>query len=233
MAMTGDMGQRVARRRMVQEQLVRFGITDARVLDAMGSVARHRFVDDVLANRAYGPNALPIGGGQTISHPRIVALMSQSLRLTGRERVLEIGTGSGYQTAVLSRLASEVFSLERLPALLRRAAVRLAESGCHNVQLRAGAGLEWPDAAPFDCILASAAAPEVPGRLLAQLAPHGRLVLPVGRDGRQQLLLLERNGDEITTTALGPCRFVPLLGPEPLPATGGRPSALQDRNHAV
>jgi protein-L-isoaspartate(D-aspartate) O-methyltransferase len=231
MAMTSDMGQRVARRRMVQEQLLRYGITDRRVLDAMGGIARHRFVDDILANRAYGPNALPIGGGQTISHPRIVALMSQALQFAGHERVLEIGTGSGYQTAVLSRLAAEVWSLERLPQLARRAAARLAEAGITNVHLAVGAGLEWPDAAPFDCILASAAAPEVPGRLLAQLGPGGRLVLPVGRGGRQQLLLLERRGDEITTQTLGPCRFVPLLGPEP-PRTGER-SPLQDRTQTV
>jgi protein-L-isoaspartate(D-aspartate) O-methyltransferase len=213
MALTGDTRMSVARRRMVQEQLARHGIADARVLDAMGRVARHRFVDDVLANRAYGPNALPIGGGQTISHPRVVALMTQALALQGDERVLEIGTGSGYQTAVLSLLAREVWSLERLPALARRAALRLAEQGCTNVQLRCSAALGWPDAAPFDCILASAAAPEVPGRLLAQLAPGGRLVLPVGRAGRQQLLLLSRGDDEVTTTTLGPCRFVPLLGP--------------------
>lgn len=213
MSLTGEMRFRVARRRMVDEQLVRHGITDRRVLDAMGRIARHRFVDDVLGPRAYSPHALPIGGGQTISHPRIVALMSQSLMLEGTERVLEIGTGSGYQTAVLSFLARDVFSLERLPVLAARAASRLREMGCTNVHLRSDAALGWSDAAPFDAILASAAAPEVPGKLLAQLAPGGRLVLPVGRGGRQQLLLLVRRGEAVTTTSLGPCRFVPMLGP--------------------
>ena len=207
------MMQRVARRRMVEEQLQRHGIHDARVLEAMGAVARHRFVDDVLAPRAYGPNALPIGGGQTISHPRIVALMTQALDLRGDERVLEVGTGSGYQTAILALLARAVFSLERLPELAARALQRLGELGCRNVQVRVDPGLCWPEAAPFDAILASAAAPEVPGRLLEQLAPEGRLVLPVGRGARQQLLLLERQGDVVVTTGLGPCRFVPLLGP--------------------
>ena len=206
------MKQRVARRRMVEEQLARHGIHDARVLEAMGQVARHCFVDEVLAPRAYGPNALPIGGGQTISHPRVVALMTQALRLRGPERVLEIGTGSGYQTAILSLLAREVWSLERLPELAERAAKRLAEMGRHNVHVRPDAGLAWPEAAPFDAIVVSAAAPEVPGRLLEQLDRDGRLVLPVGRGARQQLLLLTRHGDEIATASLGPCRFVPLLG---------------------
>ncbi len=232
MAMMADIKLRVARRRMVQEQLLRHGIHDRRVLDAMNQVARHNFVDDVFAPRAYGPNALPIGGGQTISHPRIVALMTQALELCGTERVLEIGTGSGYQTAVLSLLVAEVWSLERLPALAARATLRLNEMGARNVHLRVDAGLGWPDAAPFDAILASAAAPEVPGRLLAQLAPGGRAVLPVGRGGRQQLLLLHRQGDEVTTRNLGPCRFVPLLGPNAA-RSGHGPSAGQDAIEAV
>jgi protein-L-isoaspartate(D-aspartate) O-methyltransferase len=198
---------------MVDEQLVRHGITDQRVLNAMGRIPRHHFVDEVLAARAYSANALPIGGGQTISHPRVVAFMLQKLELQGTERVLEIGTGSGYQTAVLSLLAREVYSLERLPVLATRAAARLRALGRDNVQVRADAALGWVDAAPFDAILSSAAAPEVPGRLLAQLSPSGRLVLPVGRGRRQQLLLLVRRGDAITTRSLGPCRFVPMLGP--------------------
>jgi protein-L-isoaspartate(D-aspartate) O-methyltransferase len=222
MSLTGEMRFRVARRRMVQEQLVRHGITDARVLDAMGRIPRHGFVDEVLASRAYGPNALPIGGGQTISHPRIVALMTQALELRGEERVLEIGTGSGYQTAVLAALAREVYSLERLPALAARAVLRLQEIGVANVHVRADGGLGWPEAAPFDAILASAAAPEVPGQLLAQLSPTGRLVLPLGRANRQQLVLLERRGDVVTSHNLGPCRFVPMLGPGP--AAGGATS---------
>jgi len=210
--MTGEMSLRVARRRMVEEQLQRHGVTDGRVLDAMGRIPRHQFVDDVLVTRAYTPHALPIGGGQTISHPRVVALMTQALGLRGHERVLEIGTGSGYQTAVLALLVSEVYSLERLPALSQRAAQRLQSLGCANVFLRVDGGLGWPEAAPFDAILASAAAPEVPGRLLEQLADGGRLVLPVGRGTRQMLLLLERHGEEVTTRGLGPCRFVPMQG---------------------
>lgn len=232
--MMGDMRLRVARRRMVHEQLERHGIHDARVLEAMGRVARHEFVDEVFASRAYGPNALPIGGGQTISHPRIVALMSQSLALRGTERVLEIGTGSGYQTAVLSVLASEVWTLERIPALAERAAARLRALGVTNVHYRVDAGLGWEDQAPFDGILASAAAPEVPGRLLAQLAPGGRLVLPVGRGTRQNLLVLQRRGEEVTTRNLGPCRFVPMLGPTGTrPARDSGPSAGQDGAHPV
>jgi protein-L-isoaspartate(D-aspartate) O-methyltransferase len=234
MSLTGDLRLRVARRRMVEEQLVRHGITDPRVLDAMRRVARHRFVDEVLAARAYTANALPIGGGQTISHPRVVAQMTQALGLVGDERVLEVGTGSGYQTAVLALLAREVYSLERLPSLAARAALRLGEMGCRNVHLRADAGLSWAEAAPFDAILASASAPEVPGRLLAQLAPGGRLVLPVGRGARQQLLLLTRRGNEVTTRALGACRFVPMRGPEPagraregrVPWTGDEPPRI-------
>jgi protein-L-isoaspartate(D-aspartate) O-methyltransferase len=225
MAMTSEMS--VARRRMVQEQLVQYGIRDERVLDAMGRVPRHRFVDPVLAARAYSPNALPIGGGQTISHPRVVAFMTQALGLQGSERVLEIGTGSGYQTVILALLAREVWSLERLPQLAARALTRLREMGCTNVHLRCDAGLGWPDAAPFDAILASASAPEVPGQLLAQLTPDGgRLVLPVGRGTRQQLLVLERRGVAVTSRSLGSCRFVPLLGPRQDAAnrSGGTPA---------
>lgn len=211
--MTGEMSLRVARRRMVEEQLQRHGISDGRVLDAMGRIPRHHFVDDVLVTRAYTPHALPIGGGQTISHPRIVALMCQALQLHGHERVLEIGTGSGYQTAVLALLAREVYSLERLPALGARAAQRLQGLGYANVFLKVDGGLAWPEAAPFDAIVASAAAPEVPGRLLEQLADGGRLVLPVGRGGKQLLLLLQRRGQEVTTQGLGRCHFVPMMGP--------------------
>ena len=221
MALSRDSKLAVARRRMVEEQLVRFGIRDPRVLDVMTRVPRHRCVAPVLAPRAYGSHALPIGGGQTISHPRIVALMCEALQLQGHERVLEIGTGSGYQTAVLALLTREVWSTERLPELAERAARVLAEMGLANIHLRTSASLAWPEAAPFDIIVASAAAPEVPGVLLQQLEPGGRLVLPVGRESRQQLLLLTRRGGEVVSRSLGHCRFVPLLGP--VTSSAGRP----------
>jgi len=229
MSLTGEFKLRVARRRMVHEQLIRHGIHDTRVLDVMGRLARHRFVDDVLAARAYSSNALPIGGGQTISHPRIVALMTQALALRGTEKVLEIGTGSGYQTAVLASLAREVYSLERIPALAERAAMRLRELGFQNVHLRSEAGLGWPEQAPFDAIVASAAAPEVPGRLLDQLGAGGRLVLPIGRKSRQHLMLLVRRGDTVTSYDMGSCRFVPMLGPANARAGAGASTGADDR----
>ena len=215
MALNGDARWRVARRRMVEEQLVSHGIQDERVLDAMGRLPRHLFLDPVLGPRAYSANALPIGGGQTISNPRVVAVMCEALALRGTERVLEIGAGCGYQTALLCMLAREVWSLERISELAQAAAQRLADLGLSNFHLRADPGLAWPEEAPFDAIVASAAAPEVPGRLLAQLGPRGRLVLPVGRETRQQLLLLVRHRDAVVTTSLGSCKFVPLLGPRP------------------
>jgi protein-L-isoaspartate(D-aspartate) O-methyltransferase len=201
------------RERMVKEQLAARGISDDRVLDAINRVPRHRFVDEGLQHRAYGDYPLPIGEEQTISQPYIVGLMTSLLELTGREKVLEVGTGSGYQTAVLAELSRRVCSIERLPRLADRAR-RLVESmGYTNVWIRVGNGaLGWSDEAPFDRILVAAAGPSVPAPLIDQLGEGGRLVAPVGDAESQTLTLVERRGGEVTTRALGECRFVPLVG---------------------
>lgn len=203
-----------ARVRMVDEQLVARGITDERVLAAMRRVPRERFVLPEDLARAHDDGPLAIGYGQTLSQPFIVALMSQALELAGGERVLEIGAGSGYQSALLAALAREVFALELLPPLRARAAGVLAELGCANVCLRAGDGRAgWPEAAPFDAILAAAAAERVPPAWLTQLAPGGRLLLPVGTR-QQELLCIRRTSDGFVEQRLGAVRFVPLLGTE-------------------
>ena len=210
---TGESAFARERARMVQEQLVARGISDQRVLDAMNRVPRHRFVEEGLRHRAYGDYPLPIGEEQTISQPYIVGLMTSLLELTGREKVLEIGTGSGYQTAVLAELSRRVCSIERLPRLADRAR-RLVESmGYTNVWIRVGNGaLGWRDEAPFDRILVAAAGPNVPAPLIDQLGEGGRLVVPVGDAESQILTLVERRGGDVTTRALGECRFVPLVG---------------------
>lgn len=201
------------RKAMVAEQLVRRGITDPAVLAAMGRVPRERFVPEELAASAYEDRALAIDCGQTISQPYIVALMTQALQLRGTERVLEIGAGSGYQTAVLAELAGEVVAIERHEELASQAVARLAELGYRNVLLQVGDGsqgcLEY---APYGGILVAAAASAVPDDLLAQLAPAGTLVIPVGdRDGQSLLAVRKENGRVVTTTLSG-CRFVPLIG---------------------
>ena len=191
------------------------GIHDERVLHAFEQVPRHLFVPEVLRGEAESDRPLPIGFGQTISQPFIVAFMTQALRLAGQERVLEVGTGSGYQTAILALLAREVWSVEIVPELSERAGAMLRALELHNVRLRVGDGREgWPEAAPFDRIVVTAAPAEVPPALLAQLAPGGRLVIPVGADPElQQLELVVRGEDGVTTTThLLPVRFVPLIG---------------------
>lgn len=198
---------------MVETQLVTRGIHDPRVLDAMRKVPRHLFVDEALAAQAYADHPLPIGEKQTISQPYIVALMTEALGLEGHEKVLELGTGSGYQTAVLAELADRVFTIERIPSLLHRAREVLNSLGYRNVVYRVGDGtLGWPEEAPFDAILVSAGAPRVPQPLVDQLSMGGRLVLPMGDRLSQELILVERVPEGIRKTTLGGCRFVDLVG---------------------
>jgi protein-L-isoaspartate(D-aspartate) O-methyltransferase len=204
-----------ARARMVESQLRKRGIVDERVLAAMGEVPREAFVGERRRDQAYVDAALPIGAEQTISQPWIVAAILQALALTGSERVLEVGTGSGYSTCLLGRLAEHVVSVERHSSLARAAAEHLRATGSHNVELMVGDGSRGvPAKAPFDAIAVHAAAPAVPPALLEQLADDGRLVLPLVSGKEEMLTLLRRHGAEIETTALSPCRFVPLIGAE-------------------
>ena len=201
------------RTRMVDEQIARRGIADERVLAAMRRVPRHLFVDEALRDRAYGDHALQIGEAQTISQPYIVALMSSLLELTGQEKVLEIGTGSGYQTAVLAELARRVCSIERLPRLAERARATLEALGYDNVWVRVGNGtLGWPDQGPFDRIIVTAGGPAVPPPLVQQLADGGRMALPVGSADNQVLTIVENVGGEIRQRTHGECKFVKLVG---------------------
>jgi protein-L-isoaspartate(D-aspartate) O-methyltransferase len=198
---------------MIEKQLRRRGISDAAVLRAMTAVPRHEFVPEELRRNAYDDLPLPIGGGQTISQPYIVAAMTAALHLLPDERVLEIGTGCGYQAAVLSRLAMEVFTIERRVELAATASARLARLGYSNAHVHCGDGtLGLPEFAPFDAILVAAAAPAVPKPLLSQLAEGGRMILPVGDAQHQELRLIEKRGDAFPAKMLEGCRFVPLVG---------------------
>lgn len=201
------------RQLMVESQIRRRGVTQQQVLDAMATVPRHEFVPPFWTNQAYADEPLPIGQGQTISQPYIVAAMVASLALTGSEKVLEIGTGCGYQAAVLSLLAREVHSVEILPDLARPAAERLERLGYSNVHVHSGDGtLGWRESAPFDAILIAAAAPAVPEPLLQQLALGGRLIAPVGSEDQQELQLITKREGKWMVRETGPCRFVPLMG---------------------
>lgn len=201
------------REQMVSQQLAARDISDQRVLDAVRALPRHRFVPRSEQRHAYEDRPLRIGRGQTISQPYIVALMTQLLGLEGHERVLEIGTGSGYQAALLAHLAAEVHTIERHASLAERAAVVLDQLGLDNVHIHIGDGsLGWPEAAPYDAIIATAAAPRAPQALLDQLADGGRLVLPVGAGTRQSLQVWRRDGDTLTHEDIVPVAFVPLIG---------------------
>ncbi|TEU01731.1 MAG: protein-L-isoaspartate(D-aspartate) O-methyltransferase [Dehalococcoidia bacterium] len=188
-------------------------ISDRRVLDAIAKVPRERFVPEEVRVHAYENRPLPIGYGQTISQPLIVALMTQALGLVGNEKVLEVGTGSGYQAALLSHLAGEVFSVERVAQLAQRAQRTLAELGFTNVRVRvADEALGWPEEAPYHGIIVTAGAPRVPQELLEQLATGGRMVIPVGSRDLQELVSVVESPEGPVLTNLGPCRFVPLMG---------------------
>lgn len=201
------------RDRMVQEQLIPRGISDTNVLEAMRSVPRHFFVDDALRSRAYGDFPLPIASGQTISQPYIVAAMTQALALTGSERILEIGTGSGYQAAVLSRLCSQVYTVERINVLLAGSRRVFDQLRYFNIMAKLDDGtLGWAEHGPYDAIMVTAGGPEIPRPLIDQLADQGRLVIPVGDQNLQVLQLVEKNGDEIVVHDLERVRFVDLVG---------------------
>jgi protein-L-isoaspartate(D-aspartate) O-methyltransferase len=201
------------RRAMVEDQVRRRGVASPRVLEAMLSVPRHEFVPAEFQADAYADKPLPIGEGQTISQPFMVGAMTQALELTGSERVLEIGTGSGYQAAVLSLLAREVISIESHTSLALAAQERLVRLGYANVHVHNGDGsLGFADAAPYDAILIAAAAPEIPPLLASQLCDGGRLVIPVGSQENQELLQARKESGVLHTRALFDCKFVPLLG---------------------
>jgi len=198
---------------MVEEQLVHRGVTDERVLTAMRRIPRHLFVEEPLRDRAHGDHPLPIGEEQTISQPYIVGFMTQLLELRGQEKVLEVGTGSGYQTAVLAELARRVCSIERLPRLAERARGLLEQLGYDNVWVRVGSGtLGWPDEAPFDRILVTAGGPSIPPPLFQQLVEGGRMVVPVGDVANQTLTVVEKIRGEMKTRPYGDCKFVKLVG---------------------
>lgn len=201
-----------ARRQMVDQQLARRGVRDRRVLGAMAEVPRHRFVPLGYRHLAYDDSALPIGECQTISQPYMVAVMTEALRLEPTSRVLEIGTGSGYQTAVLAEIAAEVFTVERFETLSEPARSLVSELGYRNVRFRVDDGSRgWPEAAPFDAILVTAAAREIPEALKEQLTTDGRLVIPLGDRSLQELVRISRAGGEWRQEPITPCRFVPLV----------------------
>jgi protein-L-isoaspartate(D-aspartate) O-methyltransferase len=203
----------IARKNMVDEQLVRRGVNDQRVLNAFLEVPRHKFVEEYLKYKAYDDYPLSIGYGQTISQPYMVALMTEAINPQPEERILEIGTGSGYQSAILSRLCSAVYTIERISALASRARKALDDLGYFNVHIRVGDGtMGLPQDAPYDGIIVTAGAPHVPEALIGQLKEDGRLIIPVGDEGIQELRRIIRTKDGVKEESLGGCRFVKLIG---------------------
>ena len=208
-----DVSFELLRRAMVDEQLVRRGIKDGRVLEAMATVPRHRFVDPALSEHAYEDRPLAIGYGQTISQPYMVARATELAAPQPTDRALEVGAGSGYQAAVLGRLAAEVYAIEIVPALAQRARRTLAELDVHNITIDSfDGGGGWPEHAPYDVIIVSAGAPRIPPLLVAELADGGRMVIPVGGTEEQELAIVRREGDHYVTSHDTRCRYVDLLG---------------------
>ena len=204
---------RLARERMVQNQLIPRGIKDKRVLDVMGSIPRHLFVEEALVGEAYNDHPLPIGHKQTISQPYIVAFMTQALELKGKERTLEIGTGSGYQTAILAELSKKVYTVERIQPLMEKSVDLLAQLGYRNIQCKAFDGtFGWREFGPYNAIMVTAGAPKIPDPLLDQLADGGRIIIPVGDKFSQELILIRREKGKHREKNLGGCRFVDLVG---------------------
>jgi protein-L-isoaspartate(D-aspartate) O-methyltransferase len=207
------MDYEVLRKRMVKEQLIPRGIKDPRVISAFLKVERHKFIPEPMRGSAYADYPVPIGERQTISQPYIVALMTECLNLSGEEKVLEIGTGSGYQAAILAELTNQVYTLERFSELAKQAESTLLDLGYSNIKIKVGDGtLGWPEEAPFPRIIITAAAPEVPPPLIEQLSENGRMVLPLGETLSQVLTVIEKRDGQIKKESICGCVFVPLIG---------------------
>ena len=203
----------LSREKMVKNQLITRGIKDKKVLQAMSKIPRHLFIEDALYGEAYNDHPVPIGEKQTISQPYIVALMTEALELKGDENTLEIGTGSGYQTAILAELSSRVYTIERIKSLLGNARKLLSQLGYDNILFKAFDGtLGWKEYAPFDAIMVTAGAPHLAKPLIDQLADNGRMIIPVGDRYSQELIKVVRKGKELEQESLGGCRFVNLIG---------------------
>ena len=207
------MNYEILRKRMAEEQLIPRGIKNQRILDAFRKIERHKFIPEDLRSSSYADFPVPIGEGQTISQPYIVALMTECLSLTGQEKVLEIGTGSGYQTAILAELAKEVYSIERFERLAKSAEKIVNELGYTNIKIKVGDGtLGWEEEAPFDRIIITAASPRIPLPLTEQLKENGKLILPLGESFSQVLTLVEKKKDRLESIQVCGCVFVPLVG---------------------